>query len=1135
MHKRSEPDNQHVSNSAFAGGGEIGTLIRAFDWSKTPVGPVSQWPQSLRTAVRIILNSRYPMFVWWGRELVNLYNDPYRAFLGIKHPGALGKSAREVWAEIWEQIGPRTDAVLLHGESTFDEGLLLLMERHGYLEETYFTFSYSPAPDDNGNIGGIFCAVTEDTQRVIGERRLKLLREIAAATSQCRTPKLVCEAAAQCLVQARRDLPFSLIYLLDDIGKTLRRVAHAGIAGDHSAAPPAIALEPGAVAVWPLRRVMDHGETVLVDKLSELFPDLPLGEWGQPPDCAVLLPIAHQGQKRPAGVLVAGLNPHRRFGEEFRGFVSLLSNQIAGAIANAVAYETERRRAEELAELDRAKTLFFSNVSHEFRTPLTLTLGPLEEVLAEARERLSPESQEQLINARRNALRLLKLVNTLLDFSRIEAGRVQAVYQPTDLGRLTAEIASVFRSAMERAGLRFTVECESSEEPIYVDHDMWEKVVLNLLSNAFKFTFEGEIAIMLKPVDGSVEMAVRDTGIGIPEQERERVFERFHRIENTRARTYEGTGIGLALVQELIRMHGGSVRVESEPGKGSSFTVSIPRGRAHLPADHIHSGREPALTGLRAEAYVGEAEPWLPRESAAATDPTATTVPSTPASAEDTAPQRDLILIADDNADMRAYLTHLLRNHYRVHTVNDGVQAVQAARELRPDLLLSDVMMPALDGFGLLSALRSDPVLSGMPVILLSARAGEESRVEGLQAGADDYLVKPFTARELLARVSTHVQVAKLRRESERRRRLYDTILSNTPDLAYVFDLNHRFTYANKALLTMWGKTWEEAIGKNCFELGYPEWHAAMHDREIEQVIATRQPIRGEVPFTGTNGRRIYDYIFVPVLGPNGEVEAIAGTTRDITEHKQAEEALMRSEKLATAGRLAATIAHEINNPLEAVTNLVFLARHSTAQAEIRSYLDRAEEELARVSQLTRQTLGFYRETEVTNKVRVGAIVISLLGVFASRARNKSIGTWPEIKDDREIRAIPGELRQLIANLINNSIAAVDTGGRIRIRVKPATAWDAARTEGVRLTIGDNGQGIPAAIRAQLFEPFVSGNKDVGTGLGLWVCKTVVEKHAGTIRVKTSTKPGRSWTVFSIFLPANSEPADLTEALKVAV
>jgi DNA-binding NtrC family response regulator len=369
---------------------------------------------------------------------------------------------------------------------------------------------------------------------------------------------------------------------------------------------------------------------------------------------------------------------------------------------------------------------------------------------------------------------LLKLVNTLLDFSRIEAGRVQAVYEPTDLSGITAEIASVFRSAMENAGLQFTVECPPIGEPVYVDRDMWEKVVSNLLSNAFKFTFEGSVAVTLKAMEGSAQLQVRDTGVGIPEEHRERVFERFHRIEGTHGRTFEGTGIGLAFVQELVRLHGGSVRVESALGQGSTFTVTIPLGSAHLPPERVQAARPVPSTDVTADVYAHEAQGWLADEW------TPVDVAKLPNSASlmplprpEPVADRELIVVADDNADMRKYLRHLLDGRYEVHTVSDGHQALETTRLLRPALLLADVMMPQLDGFGLLRAVRDDAVLASTPIILLSARAGEESRLEGLQAGADDYLVKPFTARELMARVEVHLKLAKLRRETaEREERL---------------------------------------------------------------------------------------------------------------------------------------------------------------------------------------------------------------------------------------------------------------------------------------------------------------------------------------------------------------------------
>ena len=256
--------------------------------------------------------------------------------------------------------------------------------------------------------------------------------------------------------------------------------------------------------------------------------------------------------------------------------------------------------------------MFFSNVSHEFRTPLTLMLGPVEDALADADEPLPPGQRERLETAHRSGLRLLKLVNTLLDFSRIEAGRARASYEPTDLAALTAELASNFRSACEKAGLRLVVDCPPLPEPVFVDRDMWEKVVLNLVSNAFKFTLEGEVVVRLGPVGGAVELSVRDTGTGIPAGELPRIFERFHRVDGARGRTHEGTGIGLALVHELVRLHGGSVRAESTLGRGSTFVVSVPLGNAHLPADSVGASRPPAATAVGATAFVEEASAGCP-------------------------------------------------------------------------------------------------------------------------------------------------------------------------------------------------------------------------------------------------------------------------------------------------------------------------------------------------------------------------------------------------------------------------------------------------------------------------------------------------------------------------------------------
>ncbi len=460
----------------FSGGGEMGERIRNFDWSRTPIGPIEQWPPSLVTSVRIMLASRQPIWIGWGPEFIYLYNDPYKAIIGGRHPSALGKPSHDVWPEIWDVISPMLQTATRGTEGTYVEEQLLIMQRHGFSEETYYTYSYTPIPNEDG-IGGIICANTDDTQRVIGRRQISLLQELAASTGT-QNVKAVCDRVATALATNSKDLPFALIYLLDSSGQKVLLSGTAGISSDHPAVAASMAINDNAP--WPLAQVLQSGSLRVVDVTG-----LPAGSWSRSPDKAVVMPIVAGAQGGCAGVVIAGLNPFRKFDDQYQSFLSLVSSQIAAAITNARAYEEERKRAEALAELDRAKTTFFSNVSHELRTPLTLMLGPMEDELRE-----HPESRARLEPAHRNSLRLLKLVNTLLDFSRIEAGRVQMTFEPTDLAAYTTELASAFRPAMEKAGLEFIVDCPSLPEPIYLDREVWEKVVLNLLSNAFKFTLQ---------------------------------------------------------------------------------------------------------------------------------------------------------------------------------------------------------------------------------------------------------------------------------------------------------------------------------------------------------------------------------------------------------------------------------------------------------------------------------------------------------------------------------------------------------------------------------------------------------------------------------------------------------------------
>ncbi|WP_420140806.1 response regulator [Sphingomonas sp.] len=914
------------------GGGELGALMRAQDWTATGLGPPAQWPQSLKTAIRIMLTSRQPIWIGWGPELIYFYNDAYKSIIGGKHPWALGRPTKVVWSEIWEDIGPMLATATTGEEGTFAEEQLLIMERSGYPEETYYTFSYSPIPDDDGSAGGIICANSEDTGRVIGERQLALLRELAAQTANARTWDRVCEAVGGALGTDPHDITFAILFMVCEDLSGLELAATCRVDRSH----PACA--DGAKSPWPLDDVLKAQGAIEIKDLAARFAEpLPTGAWQIPAQRAALLPAPAAGETGRQGVLVVGLNPYRLFDDDYRGFLTLAAGQISAAFANADAYEQERRRAEKLAELDRAKTTFFSNVSHEFRTPLTLMLGPLEEVLSKSAERVSADDRRLVDVAHRNGMRLMKLVNALLDFSRIEAGRVQAVYRPTDLPTFTAELASSFRSATDKAGLTLTVDVDPLSRTAYVDPEMWEKVVLNLLSNAFKFTLKGGIEVRLRERDGRAELSVRDTGIGIADDELPRLFERFHRVEGANGRSFEGSGIGLALVQELARLHGGEAAVESSLGVGSVFRVTIPLGRDHLPPERVND--DAGDLAVRATgAFLEEALRWT---GDAPDDAMTPGILGDATGAGGDRPHGDRearILLADDNADMRDYVRRLLAGRYQVETAGNGREALDSLRRGRPDLLLTDVMMPEMDGFELLHHVRRDEDLRDLPVVMLSARAGEEAQVEGLEAGADDYLVKPFSARELVARVSTTLEMARSRRQAqEALQQLNAQLQAETERLSELFSEapslmavlrgpDHVFELANPAYMNLVGE--RDIVGKPLRQ-ALPEIADQGFIELLDRVRQTAQPYRGtgvKVRLARSGGdmleERALDFVYQPIVDGEGEVSGVFVEGTDVTDRVRGETLRIIQNRILEAAVEDTSLAEALDRLVRAVEDL---------------------------------------------------------------------------------------------------------------------------------------------------------------------------------------------------------------------
>ena len=854
------------------------------------------------------------------------------------------------------------------------------------------------------------------------------------------------------------------------------------------------------------------------------------------------MPIGMLAQ--PGAVLIAARSPRIARTAAYEEFFSLVASHLASALSHTRAYEEARQRAEALAELDQAKTAFFGNVSHEFRTPLTLLLGPSEDLLTDREDPLSTGQRLRQEMIHRNALRLHRLVDTLLEFSRIEAGRVQAAYQSADVPAFTAELVGSFRSAIERAGLQLLVDTPHlpPDVAVFVDPDMWERIVLNLVSNALKFTFAGEIEVSTRLNGDRFELRVRDTGSGIPPDALPHLFERFHRVEGATARTREGSGIGLALVSELVRLHGGSVVVDSVLGHHSVFTVSLPTGATHLPADRVVAPRTLA-PAVGARPFVEEAWRWLPEPAADAIRPIADSWPSavSPHSNED----RQRVLWVDDNADMRAYVARLLGHRYDVEAVGDGLSALSAAAARLPDLVLSDVMLPGMDGFTLLQALRASPRTATVPVILLSARAGDEAKLEGLQSGADDYLVKPFSARELLARIEAHLSLARQRAEARsrleaERARLHELFLHAPAAIALLEGPRHIFRLTNSAYQLLIGN--RPVLDKPLAE-ALPELagQAVMEQldyvhRTGEAVVGNEVPVRVDRRGDGTLEDLFVNFAYAPLPGTDGSPAGIFVHAYEVTEQVRARrvvESLARDREQALAESQAAVRArdefvsiasHELRTPVAAIRATAQLLRrqvrhHSLEPARADEFAARIETATGKLGRLLDDLLDVTRLSTGqfalrTSMVDVRELVVQIVEQAQSETQRHQVHLHMQATGC-VVDADPDRVDQVLANLLGNAIKYSPDGGAIEVNLDDAD-------DGVAIRVRDFGIGLPPGAQETIFQRFgraanAQEQQLPGLGLGLYISRTLAERHGGRLWAE-SAGPGQG-TTLTLWLP----------------
>jgi len=697
------------------------------DWSATALGAKEKWPSLLRLLVDLCLDSEFPVQISWGPHLLVLYNDAYIPLLGAeKHPWALGRPASEVGPPPWPASEEHLREVMQTGRAYHSEDQPLIIDRHGYPEEGHFTFSLIAVRDADGTIVGLFNTITETTQHILYERRLQVLRRLGSMsiTADDSLPS-TCRAAVEVIGKNRKSVPFAAVFLRDLQGQGPRRTAGYGF--DESAAAGCELVE-FLPSTGPVLDAMEHGGTELVSGLREQYPGVfapgPLGSLT--PDQAFVLPVVMLGDRKPIGVLILGVNPYWRPDEAYTAFTAMAARQLGVMITDAVSYQNERKRQQALEELDRARTEFFQNVTHELRAPLTMLLTPLQDILDEPGVVLPAAARDTVETSVRAGDRLQRVVDALLDISRAASVALIPHREDIDLVSVTVDVVEGFRPATEG---RLNLRVEMPNDPLraYVDRNMWTTIVSNLVSNALKFTPDGEVAVILSGDESHVVLTIADTGVGIPHDEQAEIFERFRR--GRASDQHPGSGIGLALVADMASAHAGTVEVDSKQGAGSRFVVRLPR-----------------YNGSQADVALAD--------SAAASD------------GED-AGNRPRLLIIEDEPDLRSYLTRLFaRDGYAVEAVGDAENAharLEKNADNPPDMVISDVMLPGQSGLDLLALIRQDERMARLPVVVLTALADVESAVQAFAAGADDFVAKPFNSAELLARVRAHFQMNQLR------------------------------------------------------------------------------------------------------------------------------------------------------------------------------------------------------------------------------------------------------------------------------------------------------------------------------------------------------------------------------------
>lgn len=812
--------------------------------------------------------------------------------------------------------------------------------------------------------------------------------------------------------------------------------------------------------------------------------------------------------------------------------------------------EELQKLLDKIRHLDELKSDFLANISHELRTPLALILGPTESILATGAN-LTELQRRDLGVIHRNAATLLKHVNDLLDLAKLDAGKMTVNYARVDLARAVRTIAAHFDALASQRSLSYVITTPDTLEA-EVDPEKFDCILLNLLSNAFKFTpARGRIrcALELSGKDRLL-LSVQDSGSGVPPEMHATIFDRFRQAQGGTTREFGGTGLGLAIAKGFVDLHGGTIVTLDAPGGGALFQVEIPLCAPQ--GTYVRYAEAPLAPGEDG-VVVNCAIEELQR---IADD----------ASAQPRSPDRPLVLVAEDNAEMQRFIAEVLGGEYRVVAAADGAEALERALAEPPDLVVTDLMMPKLGGDRLVGEMRACPSLLHVPVLVLSAKADEALRLKLLSESVQDYVTKPFSPHELRARVRNLVMMKRARdalqkelsSQNEDLAQLSQQLIANKQALQQsleaqqeseqlwravyehsaagiaLTDLDGRILTANSAFQNMLGYTEKDLRNISLIQIT-PE-----DDRETSRSRITKL-VAGKV--NRYHVQRRYERRDGGIVWANAGVSLIPSTesrapmllqiVEDITERKRAEEKLAAAQnelvcvtRVTTMGELAASIAHEVNQPLAAVVAnghacLRWLAAEPPNEQEAHEAVQRIIRDANRASDVISRIRGFLkRGGPHRTQVHVGEMIDDVISLVQDAARThgvslhvKSAADLPPVVADRV------QLQQVILNLVMNAIDAMSS-----VTEQPRileVGVDRYRADAVLVAVRDSGVGLDPQHRDRIFDAFYT-TKSEGMGMGLAISSSIIEAHGGRLWATPNEGPGETFQ-FTLPIGAPSE------------